>query len=116
MAGELTFNKISKNGDVLMMLRELDKQLGIVGYTEHGVRHAKWVGRTAQKVLKDPAPLVRVSELADSSVNFVVRPWVKREDYWTVYFEITEAVKLAFDKEGVSIPFPQRDVHLHQVA
>jgi uncharacterized protein len=64
MAGELTFNKISKNGDVLMMLRELDKQLGIVGYTEHGVRHAKWVGRTAQKVLKELGKEKREAELA----------------------------------------------------
>jgi len=69
-----------------------------------------------EKVLKDPAPQIVVGALADSSVNFNVRPWVKNADYWTVYFEITEAVKLAFDKEGVSIPFPQRDVHLHQVA
>jgi len=69
-----------------------------------------------EKVLKDPAPQIVVGALADSSVNFHVRPWVKNADYWTVYFEITEAVKLAFDKEGVSIPFPQRDVHLHQVA
>ncbi len=63
-------------------------------------------------VLAEPAPVVAVSELADSSVNFVVRPWVKTADYWTVYFDITEAVKQRFDAEGLSIPFPQRDVHL----
>ena len=67
-------------------------------------------------ILADPAPMVAVSELADSSVNFVVRPWGETDDYWTVLFEVTEAVKLAFDEQGVSIPFPQMDVHLEQVA
>lgn len=63
-------------------------------------------------VLKDPEPMVRLHELGDSAVNFIVRPWVKTEDYWPVYWDITRAVKLRFDAEGVSIPFPQRDVHL----
>lgn len=69
-----------------------------------------------ERILKDPEPLIAVAELADNSVNFVVRPWVKSDDYWPVLFDMTEAVKLRFDKEGISIPFPQRDVHLHQVA
>ena len=64
------------------------------------------------RVLTDPAPQVAVSELADSSVNFVVRPWVKSADYWGVMFDFTEAVKLRFDKEGISIPYPQMDVHI----
>lgn len=64
------------------------------------------------RVLKDPAPTVAVSELGDSSVNFVVRPYVNVEDYWGVYFDITEKVKLTFDEQGVSIPFPQQDVHM----
>jgi small conductance mechanosensitive channel len=64
------------------------------------------------KVLSDPAPLVRVHELGDSSVNFAVRPWVHNDDYWEVHWDLTEAVKEHFDKKGVSIPFPQRDVHL----
>ncbi len=68
------------------------------------------------RVLKEPEPTVAVSELADSSVNFVVRPWVKTADYWSVYFDLTEKVKLTFDEKGISIPFPQTDVHLHQVA
>jgi small conductance mechanosensitive channel len=68
------------------------------------------------RILKDPAPVVAVSELGDSSVNFVVRPWVKTGDYWNVYWDLTEKVKLTFDAEGISIPFPQRDVHLHQAA
>lgn len=64
------------------------------------------------RILKDPAPKVAVFELADSSVNFVVRPWVKTVDYWDVYFDLTETIKTTFDQKGISIPFPQRDVHL----
>lgn len=64
------------------------------------------------RVLKDPAKLIVLSELADSSVNFTVRLWVNTADYWGVYFGVQEAMKKAFDKEGISIPFPQRDVHL----
>ena len=68
------------------------------------------------KVLADPAPKVAVVELADSSVNFVVRPWVNTADYWDVYFEVTRAIKEEMDKAGISIPFPHQDVHMHQVA
>ncbi len=64
------------------------------------------------RILKDPAPQVAVVELADSSVNFVVRPWVKAADYWSVHFDTTESVKKAMDANGISIPFPQRDVHI----
>lgn len=67
-------------------------------------------------VLKDPEPVIKLNELADSSMNFVVRPWAKTGDYWTVYWDVTAAVKRGFDKAGVSIPYPQRDVHLHQVS
>ncbi len=67
-------------------------------------------------VLDDPAPVGAVSALADSSVNFVVRPWAKTEDYWKVYWEVTEQVKLGFNRGGVSIPFPQMDVHMDKVA
>jgi small conductance mechanosensitive channel len=56
-----------------------------------------------------------LSELADSSVNFTVRVWVNAADYWGVYFDMMEKVKLTFDAEGISIPFPQQDVHMHQV-
>jgi small conductance mechanosensitive channel len=69
-----------------------------------------------ERILKDPAPVVAVSELADSSVNFIVRPWVNSADYWVVYWDLTETVKLVFDKEGISIPYPQQDVHMHQAA
>ncbi len=67
-----------------------------------------------ERVLKDPPLQVVVSELADSSVNFVVRAWVNAGDYWGVVFDATEAVKKRFDAEGISIPFPQRDVHLYE--
>ncbi len=65
------------------------------------------------RVLKDPEPFIKVGALADSSVNFTVRLWVDSDDFWPVHFETIEAVKKAFDAEGVSIPFPQRDVHLY---
>lgn len=67
-----------------------------------------------ERILKDPPPTIGVIELADSSVNFVVRPWVKSEDYWNVYFDITENIKKRFDVERISIPFPQQDVHLYE--
>ncbi|GEA05395.1 mechanosensitive ion channel protein [Alteromonas sp. KUL42] len=68
-----------------------------------------------ERILPDPAPKIAVSELADSSVNFIVRPWVNSADFWGVKFDFTEKVKLRFDEEGISIPFPQMDVHLHKV-
>jgi small conductance mechanosensitive channel len=67
-----------------------------------------------KRVLDDPEPTIGVSELGDSSVNFVVRPWVNTSDYWPVYLALTEQIKKRFDKEGISIPFPQRDVHLYK--
>ncbi len=66
------------------------------------------------KVLDEPEPIVRLHALGDSSVDFVVRPWVKTEDYWDVYWDVTRAVKTRFDEEGISIPFPQQDVHIHE--
>ena len=66
-----------------------------------------------QRILKDPAPFVAVSELADSSVNFAVRLWVNAGDYWGVHFDTIETVKKRFDAGGISIPFPQMDVHTH---
>ena len=64
------------------------------------------------RILKDPKAQIAVSELADSSVNFIVRPWVKRDDYWSVKFDMNESVKLAFDENGISIPFPQMQMHM----
>ncbi|NQZ91267.1 MAG: mechanosensitive ion channel family protein [Moritella sp.] len=66
-------------------------------------------------VLKDPETVIKLHTLNTSSVDFIVRPWVKTEDYWDVYWDITREVKIRFDKEGLSIPFPQQDVHLHMV-
>lgn len=66
------------------------------------------------RVLKDPEPTVGVVALADSSVNFVVRPWVKTEDYWGVYFDLLQAIKEELDKENIGIPYPQMDVHLNK--
>ena len=66
-----------------------------------------------KRVLKDPKPQIAVTELADSSVNFIFRPWVKRVDYLPVYYSLLEEVKKRFDKEGISIPYPQSDVHIH---
>jgi len=98
--------------------RRVDLTMGI-GYGDD-IKQAKQLFEKVladhPKVLAEPAPTVAVSELADSSVNFVVRPWVNSADYWGVYFELTEQLKLECDKAGISIPFPQRDVHMHQVA
>tara|TARA_B100000029_G_scaffold376529_1_gene371108 strand:+ start:393 stop:1220 length:828 start_codon:yes stop_codon:yes gene_type:complete len=66
-----------------------------------------------KRILKDPNPQIAVTELADSSVNFIFRPWVKRENYLPVYYALLEEVKKRFDKEGISIPYPQSDVHIH---
>jgi small conductance mechanosensitive channel len=65
-----------------------------------------------EKVLSEPEPTIKVHTLNESSVDFIVRPWAKTDDYWDVYWDITREVKMRFDKEGVSIPYPQRDVHL----
>ena len=65
-------------------------------------------------VLDDPAPVVQLHELGDSSINFICRPWTKTSDYWAVYWDVTRCVKDEFDRNGISIPFPQRDIHVYQ--
>lgn len=67
-------------------------------------------------VLKDPEPVVAVHELGDSSINFICRPWAKTEDYWAIYWALNQSVKEAFDAAGITIPFPQRDIHFYQEA
>ena len=69
-----------------------------------------------ERILRDPAPEIGILELGESSVNFFVRPWVRTADYWPVKCDLLEKVKLTFDHEGISIPYPQRDVHLYQVS
>ena len=69
-----------------------------------------------ERIIQDKGVTIGVNELADSSVNLVFRSWVATSDYWPTRFDLIEAVKTEFDKEGISIPFPQRDVHMHQVA
>jgi len=96
--------------------RRVDLVMGI-GYDDDLLKAKQLLEKIVnedERVLAEPAPTIAVSELADSSVNFVVRPWVKREDYWAVYFGLTEKVKLIFDQEGISIPYPQTDVHLYK--
>ncbi len=68
------------------------------------------------RILADPAPVVALGALADSSVNFVVRPWVNTADYWAVFWDTTEAVKLKFDEAGITIPYPQMDVHVDRAS
>jgi small conductance mechanosensitive channel len=105
-------------GDVIknvtaQKVRRVDLLFGI-GYSDdipHAERVLKDIVANNDKVLEKPEPVVRLHELGESSVNFIVRPWVKTEDYWDVYWSITRAVKVRFDEEGISIPFPQRDVH-----
>ncbi|WP_318496361.1 small-conductance mechanosensitive channel MscS [Photobacterium leiognathi] len=75
----------------------------------------KRVVNADERVLKDPEPTIGVVALADSSVNFVVRPWVNTPDYWAVYFDLNQAIKEELDEEGIEIPFPQMDVHLNKV-
>jgi len=97
--------------------RRVDMMFGI-GYSDDIAKAQKILEEILanhEAILKDPEPVVRVHELGDSSVNFVVRPWVETDNYWDVYWDITRSVKERFDAEGVSIPFPQRDVHLHQL-
>ena len=97
--------------------RRIDLVMGI-GYNDDidkAKRVLEEIINADERILKDPAPLIAVSELADSSVNFVVRPWVKSGDYWAVYFALHETVKKRFDQEGISIPYPQQDVHLHKI-
>jgi len=98
--------------------RRIDMVFGI-GYDDD-IRKAKEIMQSIldadERVFSDPAPLIAVAELADSSVNFNVRPWVKSGDYWAVKFDVTEKIKLAFDDAGISIPYPQMDVHLDKSA
>ena len=100
----MKFGKVENPGDIdftLPATHEQTKEVLMNVLTSH------------PKVLKDPAPIVNVLELADSSVNFAVRPWCKTEDYWGVYFDVTENTKIALDKAGIEIPYPH-SVEIHK--
>ena len=96
--------------------RRVDMTFGI-GYNDD-IKLAKETLKTLvdqdERILRVPEPLVVVGELGESSINFTVRTWCKTDDYWNVYFDMQEKVKMAFDANGISIPFPQRDVHLYR--
>jgi small conductance mechanosensitive channel len=99
-------------------MRRIDMTFGI-GYSDdiaHAERVLTEIVQNESRVLADPEPVIRLHTLGESSVDFVVRPWVRTADYWEVYWDITRKVKERFDAEGISIPFPQRDVHLIQEA
>jgi small conductance mechanosensitive channel len=98
--------------------RRIDLVFGI-GYDDD-IRKAKQLIETAfaadERILTDPAPAISLAELADNSVNLNVRPWVNTGDYWSVRGDLMERIKLSFDENGINIPYPQRDVHVHNVA
>jgi small conductance mechanosensitive channel len=131
------FNTIMKTGDNRIIIIPNNNIIGnnIINYSREKIRRIdlvigvgyeddlKLVKSTLEeilnshpKILKDPAPSVALAELADSSVNFNVRPWVKTEDYWNVRSELLEQIKETFDKKGINIPYPQMDVHVDQKA
>lgn len=96
--------------------RRIDMTFGI-GY-EDDIKKARDIMRAIvtadERILDDPETVIAVSELADSSVNFIVRPWVNSSDYWPVYWDLNEKIKIAFDDNGISIPYPQMDMHMHK--
>ena len=98
--------------------RRVDMVFGI-GYDDDLLQAKEIINRILsedERILADPAPTVAVGELADSSVNFNVRPWCKTADYWGVYGDVHEKIKLTFDAEGISIPYPQMDIHQQKAA
>ncbi|MEH6569738.1 MAG: mechanosensitive ion channel family protein [Halioglobus sp.] len=107
-------------GDVIknvtaQKLRRVDLEFGI-GYKDDIEKTEKILADIVEShelILSKPAATIKLHTLGESSVNFIVRPWTKTGDYWDVYWDITREVKMRFDREGISIPFPQRDVHLH---
>lgn len=110
-------NGLLSNGCVKNLFAESTRRVDLT----FGISYADDIAKTKSvlqavvdsdsRILKDPGADIFVSAHGDSSVNFLVRPWVKSEDYWPVYFHMMEEVKLAFDREDITIPFPQRDVH-----
>ena len=108
------------SGNIINYSREETRRLDLVvgvGYNDD-LKQVKAVltelVKADSRILEDPAPTIAVLELADNSVNLVVRPWVKTADYWDVHFDLTEKIKTTFDERGISIPYPQRDIHMYQ--
>ena len=96
--------------------RRVDMLFGI-GYEDdidHAIQVLEEIVAAHPLILTTPAPVIQLHELADSSVNFICRPWTKTSDYWTVYWDITRSVKVRFDAEDLSIPYPQQDIHIYQ--
>ena len=113
-------NGILSNGSIINFSTESQRRVDLtfgIGYQDD-IKKAREVLQKVvdsdTKILKDPAPSILVSQLSDHAVNFEVRTWCNTADYWDVYFNMHENVKLAFDKAGVSIPFPQQDIHVYQ--
>jgi small conductance mechanosensitive channel len=108
-------------GDVIknvtaQKIRRIDMVFGI-SYSDdipHAEKVLEEILENHDGVLENPEPVVKLHNLGDSSVDFIVRPWAKTDDYWDVYWHVTREVKMRFDAEGISIPFPQRDVHVIQ--
>ncbi len=98
--------------------RRVDMIFGI-GYDDDADKAREILGRIVSNhelVLEEPEPVIQLHELADSSVNFICRPWVNTGDYWQVHWDVIQQVKAEFDREGISIPYPQQDIHIHQVS
>jgi small conductance mechanosensitive channel len=97
--------------------RRVDLTFG-VGYEDDVAKVEgllKEIVEADRRVLRDPEPIIRLNQLADSSVNFIVRAWTLQADYWDVYWDLTRAVKLRFDAEGIKIPVPQRELYVNMV-
>ncbi|KZN14988.1 mechanosensitive ion channel family protein [Marinomonas sp. TW1] len=113
-------NSAIMNGAIVNFSRESTRRLDlVVGISyDADIRLAKQIMEEIveadERILKDPACVIAVAELADSSVNFNLRPWVASADYWTVRADLLEKIKYAFDERGVGIPYPQMDVHVHK--
>lgn len=113
-------NGVISNGIITNYSMEATRRVDFVfgiGYSDDITKAKATIERLVledDRTLADPAPMIVVSELADSSVNITTRVWANASDYWGLYFDLTEKVKLTFDQEGISIPFPQRDLHVFQ--
>jgi len=113
-------NKLVWGGNITNFTRHPTRRVDIemgVSYNDdldHVIKTTMDLLKSDNRVLSNPEPQVAVKEMADSAVILVIRPWVKTEDYWNFFFDFQKALKQKYDKEGISIPFPQRDVHLFE--